>query len=79
MLRRALALVRWGSVPASDMLQKSSLLLSCRPYSVAAHPLLDLNASTVTVEKTTSPKNLTPSEELVFGHTFTGELRPLPG
>jgi hypothetical protein len=33
-----------------------------------------LNASTVTVENTKSPKPLTPHKELVFGHTFTGNI-----
>jgi len=74
MLRQSLAPVRLGSVPALNTLQKKSFLPACRPYSVAAHPISDLNASTVTVENASSPKNLTPSEKLVFGHTFTGEF-----
>lgn len=33
----------------------------------------DLDASKLTITKTTTPKELVPSEELVFGRTFTGE------
>ena len=49
-----------------------AFLLSCCKYSVASGPIADLKASAVTVEKTKSPKELTPANQLVFGHTFTG-------
>lgn len=44
---------------------------ACRQYSVASS-LAELDASTLTVETTKSPKQLTPKEKLVFGHTMSG-------
>ena len=58
--------------PISNSIQNSASILSCRKYSVANAPIADLNASSVTIEKTGSPKELTPPPKLVFGHTFTG-------
>jgi hypothetical protein len=63
-----------GLAPAIGSSQKTAVQFSLRAYSVAAHPIADLHASTLTVEKSTSPKQLTPQEKLVFGHTFTGTL-----
>jgi hypothetical protein len=75
MLRQALTpSARLGLAPAIASPYKTPLRFSLRAYSVAAHPIADLHASTLTVEKSTSPKHLTPHEKLVFGHTFTGTL-----
>jgi hypothetical protein len=75
MLRRALTPpVRLGLAPALASPHTTRVQFSLRAYSVAAHPIADLHASTLTVEKSTSPKHLTPHEKLVFGHTFTGTL-----
>jgi len=74
MLRRAvsqLSQTRLGFLPAFQTLQNPAFL-SCRNYSVASAPTADLSASTVTIENTKSPKQLTPAPELLFGHTFTG-------
>jgi len=75
MLRRAasqLSQPRLGFLPSVQSLQHPAFL-SCRDYSVASAPVADLTSSTLTVENTKSPKQLTPAPELLFGHTFTGD------
>ena len=77
MLRRAFSrnlLSRLVFPPVSKGIQNPACMLSCRKYSVASAPIADLTASSVTIEKTTSPKELTPPPKLVFGHTFTGSF-----
>lgn len=43
-----------------------------RNFAAAASQLPGLDASKLTVSKTTTPKELTPPQDLVFGKTFTG-------
>jgi branched-chain amino acid aminotransferase len=71
MLRRLFshpAQARLGLFPP---LSSPTVWLSCRKYSVHTANA-DLEACSLTVEKTKSPKELTPASQLVFGHTFTG-------
>lgn len=78
MLRRAVSQLtqpRLGFLPAFQS-NLTPAFLSCRNYSVASAPTADLNASTLTIENTKSPKQLTPAPDLVFGHTFTGWAIP---
>ena len=76
MLRRAFSKnlpSRWFS-PVLKSVQNPACILSCRKYSVSSPPIAGMNASSVTIEKTGSPKELTPPPNLVFGHTFTGSV-----
>jgi hypothetical protein len=76
MLRRAFSTplrYRLGSLPISNKPELSSIF-SSRAYSVASGKVADLTASKVTIENAKSPKPLTPQNELVFGHTFTGNI-----
>ena len=57
-----------------NSVQTPACILSCRKYSVASAPIANLDASSVKIDKTTTPKELTPAPKLVFGHTFTGSL-----
>lgn len=50
---------------------------TARFYSVKAQ-LAELDASKLTVSKTTSPKALTNPKDLVFGKEFTGSILPRP-
>lgn len=57
----------------------SSTRLWQRSFSASAAPasqLPGLDASKLTVTKTSTPKELTPPQDLVFGKTFTGRISP---
>lgn len=65
--------------PASRVLLRTSTWQPTRQYSIKAEAAESskpqgLDASKLTVEKTTKPKPLKKAEELVFGQTFTGPL-----
>ena len=45
--------------------------------AAAASKLQGLDASKLTVTKTTTPKELSPPQDLVFGKTFTGRNVPI--
>jgi hypothetical protein len=53
-----------------------------RQYSIhadhAAPSLQEIDASRLSIERTLTPKALTPPEELVFGRAFTGKNRFSP-
>jgi branched-chain amino acid aminotransferase len=51
---------------------QKSLGITPRLYSSAK--LQGLDASQLSIMKTTTPKELRPPEELVFGHTFTDHM-----
>jgi branched-chain amino acid aminotransferase len=51
---------------------QKSLGLTARLYSTAK--LQGLDASQLSIAKTTTPKELTPPEELIFGHAFTDHM-----
>jgi len=56
---------------------QSSLCLGKRPYSIlsdeiALSRLPNIDPSKLQVTKTKSPKDLVPSEQLIFGRNFTG-------
>jgi len=76
MLRRASAIPLSSRLACWPVLKNADRLspLVWRGYSTASPSIADLSAASVTVEKTSSPKALTPQSELVFGHTFTGRL-----
>ncbi|KAG9240483.1 branched-chain-amino-acid aminotransferase [Calycina marina] len=59
---------------ASATWQQASRPYSIKAQAAAASPLLDIDASKVTVQETTAPKDLLPSNELVFGRTFTDHM-----
>lgn len=69
--------------PRSALFKHSSSRLilatwgSSRSYSIQAEAastakLQDINPSKLSITKTTTPKELVPPNELVFGRTFTG-------
>lgn len=65
--------------PASRALLGASTWQPTRQYSIKAEAAdsskpQGLDASKLTVEKTTKPKPLKKAEELIFGQTFTGPL-----
>jgi hypothetical protein len=51
---------------------QKSLGITARLYSTAR--LQGLDASQLSITKTTTPKELVPPEELIFGHTFTDHM-----
>jgi branched-chain amino acid aminotransferase len=65
--------------PRSAFKQLPSRLIATtwRSYSIQAESastikLQEIDPSKLTVQKTTTPKELVPPNELVFGRTFTG-------
>ncbi|KAI9792873.1 MAG: hypothetical protein M1835_007631 [Candelina submexicana] len=64
-----------GSLPQSRRLAKG---LAQRTYSIQTNTstpkLPDIDSSSLSITKTTTPKDLVPSEELVFGRTFTDHM-----
>ena len=49
-----------------------------RPYSIQSQEqeiaqLPDINPGALSIAKTATPKQISPPEELIFGHTFTGK------
>jgi branched-chain amino acid aminotransferase len=50
----------------------SSSTMASRLYSTSK--LTEMDASKLTITKTTTPKELTAPEDLVFGHTFTDHM-----
>jgi len=65
--------------PVSRVLLGTSTWRPTRQYSIKAEAAESskpqgLDASKLTIEKTTKPKPLKNAEELVFGQTFTGPL-----
>lgn len=67
-------------LPSRLSLLRSSSLAACqRLYSIKASAAStikpqELDASKLTITKTTTPKKLVPAEELVFGKTFTDHM-----
>jgi branched-chain amino acid aminotransferase len=62
--------------PRGALFQQSPLRLTAawealRTYSTEAR-LADIEPSKLSITKTTTPKELVPPNELVFGRTFTG-------
>ena len=54
---------------------KTNSPLTARLYSTkVAEKLAEMDASKLTVTKTTTPKELTPPKELVFGNKFTDHM-----
>lgn len=52
---------------------------SQRPYSIHADAsvgtkIQDIDPTKLSITKTTTPKDLLPPEELIFGHSFTGSV-----
>jgi hypothetical protein len=76
MLRRGFSIPSRSRLGFLPSVQKTgnSALISCRGYSVASAPFAKLDASSLTIENTKHPKALTPQNELIFGHSFTGKL-----
>jgi branched-chain amino acid aminotransferase len=60
--------------PASRLIViwESSKSYSIQAESASTVKLQDIDPSKLSITKTTTPKELVPREELVFGRTFTG-------
>jgi branched-chain amino acid aminotransferase len=73
------AVLRASSSPITVSLQSSAAnrlwqrSYSIKPVTKATPQLPGLDSSKLTITKTTTPKELIPPEQLVFGKTFTGE------
>jgi hypothetical protein len=53
---------------------QSSKSYSIKAEAASTTKLQDIDPSKVTVQKSTTPKDLLPLDQLVFGRTFTGKL-----
>lgn len=61
-----LASPRLSQIPSRRLLQRNFSVTAAAAQQAA------LDASKLDITKTTTPKELTPNNELVFGRTFTG-------
>jgi hypothetical protein len=82
-LLRRLALSRPATLCRAHISPTRAAPYARRSYSIhadhAAPTLQELNASKLTITRTTNPKPILPPEDLVFGKTFTGRSSELPG
>lgn len=71
------AIARTQSLPSRAIVsQRWQRFYSIKPETAATPSLPNIDPSKLTVTKTTTPKELIPQEQLLFGKTFTGENSP---
>lgn len=68
----------WLATHTASLHIRNASNLTTPPDQASIAKLPDLDASKLEITKTKSPKNLSPSENLVFGREFSGSPKSIP-